>query len=161
MPVLVLAEPYCSTELVESVGDSRLIVKQQVFEGGFQELGACQRKSNTQDKITRLSFSGSKEIGCHFPSVALLKGSDWGWHVVWTSSANQGVFYARLDGEAWVSSLPKKLSRAVAEQVTLKETQGKIIITAKYPANLNLPDENFVSDDEGRNWESLLIKQAP
>lgn len=147
----------CDVEQVQ-LGKKRVWLGQQAVNDGFQELVIKLNVGHGEDKTTRLSFAGSKQAGCHFPSFALIKGGDWGWHVVWTSSANHGVFYARVDGEAWVSSLPKKLSQAVAEQVTLKEMQGKLIITAKYRANLNLPDENFISDDEGRNWDLAPIK---
>ena len=155
---LANAEPLCGAVFAKPTDNTQVTLTQQVFDGGLQELAIIYQLANAKQKTTRLSFAGSKEAGCHFPSFALLKGGDWGWHVVWTSSANQGVFYARVDGEAWVSSLPKKLSQAVAEQVTLKEMQGKLIITAKYPANLNLPDENFISDDEGRYWDLAPIK---
>ena len=153
---LANAEPLCAPVFAKSAVNSQVVLKQQVFDGGLQELAITYQDLNAKQKTTRLSFAGSQEAGCHFPSFALLKGGDWGWHVVWTSSANRGVFYARVDGDAWVSSLPKKLSRAVAEQVVLREIQGNLIITAKYPANLNLPDENFTSDDEGRNWDKVL-----
>ena len=136
----------------------QVVLRQHIFDDGLQELAIIYQEFTTNKKVTRLSFAGSKEASCHFPSFKLIKGGDWGWHVVWTSSANQGVFYARVDGEAWVSSLPRKLSRTVAEKVTLKEIQGNLIITAKYPANLNFPDENFISDDEGRNWDLAPIK---
>ena len=151
----------CEPVFAKPTDNTQVTLTQQVFDGGLQELAIIYQDSNAKRKTTRLSFAGSKEAGCHFPSFNLIKGGDWGWHVVWASSANQGIFYARVDGEAWVSSLPKKLSRAVAEQVTLKEMQGTLIITAKYSANLNLPDENFVSEDEGRNWESALLKSVP
>ena len=155
---LANAEPLCGPVFAKPTDNTEVTLTQQVFDGGLQELAIIYQLANAKQKITRLSFAGSKEAGCHFPSFNLIKGRDWGWHVVWTSSANHGVFYARVDGEAWVSSLPKKLSQAVAEQVTLKEMQGKLIITAKYRANLNLPDENFISDDEGRNWDLAPIK---
>jgi hypothetical protein len=155
---LANAEPLCGPVFTKSADNTQVVLMQQVFDGGVQELAINYQDLNAKKKTSRLSFAGSKEAGCHFPSFALLKGGDWGWHVVWTSSANQGVFYARVDGEAWVSSLPKKLSRAVAEQLAFKEIQGNLIITAKYPANLNLPDESFISDDEGRNWDLAPIK---
>lgn len=155
---LANAEPLCGPVFAKPTDNTEVTLRQQVFDGGLQELAIIYQLANAKQKITRLSFAGSKEAGCHFPSFNLIKGGDWGWHVVWTSSANHGVFYARVDGEAWVSSLPKKLSQAVAEQVTVKEMQGKLIITAKYPANLNLPDGNFISDDEGRNWDLAPIK---
>ena len=150
---LANAERLCGAVLAGPADNPQVTLTQQVFDGGLQELAIIYQDLNANKKVTRLSFAGSKEASCHFPSFNLIKGDDWGWHVVWTSSANRGVFYARVDGEAWVSSLPKKISGQVAEQVTIKEMQEKLIITAKYPANLNLSDENFISDDEGRNWD--------
>ena len=151
---LVWADAQCAS-VSASAGDAQIQVAQSVFDGGLQELAIIHQAAGSNQKITRLSFAGSKETGCHFPAIAVLKGGDWGWHVVWTSSANRGVFYARVDGEAWVSSLPKKLSPDVAELVTLKAVQGKLTITAKYPANLNLAEQQFVSEDEGRSWDSV------
>lgn len=135
--------------------DAPIRVAQMDVGEGLQELAIVYQAANNKEKITRLSFAGSKETGCHFPAIAVLKGGDWGWHVAWTSSANQGVFYARVDGEAWVSSLPKRLSREVAELVAFKELKDKLIITAKYPINLNLPEQQFFSEDEGRSWDSV------
>ena len=153
-----LADSDCDSVFAKSADNAQVVLTQQVFDGGLQELAIIHQDVNAKQKTTRLSFAGSKEAGCHFPSFTLIKGGDWGWHVVWTSSASLGVFYARVDGEAWVSSLPKRLSRAVAQQVTIREIQGELMVSVKYPANLNLPDENFISDDEGRNWGSAPLK---
>lgn len=149
---LAWADTHC-VSVSTSADDAQIQVVQSVFDGGLQELAIIHQAAGSNQKITRLSFAGSKQAGCHFPSFALLKGGEWGWHVVWTSSANQGVFYARVDGEAWVSSLPKKLSRDLAEKVVISQNQGRLIITIQYPSNLNLPEQQFVSEDEGRSWE--------
>ena len=154
MTSLAWADAQCAS-VSASAGDAQIQVAQSVFDGGLQELAMIHQAAASNQKITRLSFAGSKETGCHFPAIAVLKGGDWGWHVVWTSSANRGVFYARVDGEAWVSSLPKKLSREVAELVAFKELKDKLIVTAKYPINLNLPEQQFFSEDEGRSWDSV------
>lgn len=151
---LARADAQC-VSVSANAGDAQIQVAQSVFDGGLQELAIIRQAAGSNQKITRLSFAGSKQAGCHFPAIAVLKGGDWGWHVVWASSGNQGVFYVRVDGETWVSSLPKKLSPDVAELVTLKAGQGKLTITAKYPANLNLAEQQFVSEDEGRNWNSI------
>ena len=151
---LAWADAQCAS-FSASAGDAQIQVAQKVVDGGLQELAMIHSVAGGKEKIIRLSFAGSKETGCHFPAVAVLKGGDWGWHVVWTSSANRGVFYARVDGEAWVSSLPKRLSREVAELVAFKELKDKLIVTAKYPVNLNLPEQQFFSEDEGRSWDSV------
>ena len=156
MPSLALAGSAFAPVFAKSADNTQVVITQQAFDGGLQELAIVHQDANAKQKVTRLSFAGSKGSGCHFPSFALLKGGDWGWHVVWASSANKGVFYARVDGEAWVSSLPKRLSPELAEQVIIGEREGKLIITAKYPTNLNSPSQVFSSEDEGRNWDKAL-----
>lgn len=157
IPKIVFADTLhtCEPTFLMQSDTTKVTILQKAFDGGLQELAIIHQAAGSNEKITRLSFAGSKQAGCHFPTIAVLKGGDWGWHVVWASSANQGVFYARVDGEAWVSSLPKRLGRDVAELVTFKAVQGKLTITAKYPANLNLAEQQFVSEDEGRNWNSV------
>lgn len=156
MPSLAFADSACDPVFAKPIDNTRVVLRQQVFDGGLQELAIVHQEANTKQKVTRLSFAGSKEAGCHFPSFNLIKGGDWGWHVVWTSSANRGVFYARVDGEAWVSSLPKRLSPEVAEQVTIAEREGKLIITVSYAENLKAGMQVFFSEDEGRNWDKAL-----
>ena len=153
---LANAEPLCGAVFAKPTDNTQVTLTQQVFDGGLQELAIIYQLANAKQKISRLSFAGSKEAGCHFPSFNLIKGGDWGWHVVWTSSANRGVFYARVDGEAWVSSLPKRLSPEVAEQVTIAEREGKLIITVSYAENLKAGMQVFFSEDEGRNWDKAL-----
>ena len=154
---ILLADSANACELVyfSEHDGAKVLLTQKVFDGGFQELAIVHQEANAQEKVTRLSFAGSKENGCHFPAFSSLKGGEWGWHVVWTSSANQGVFYARVDGDAWVSSLPKRLSRDLAEKVTISETQGQLIITMRYSSNLDLHEQQFFSEDEGRSWKKL------
>lgn len=150
----VFADAECLSVTAGSSDHTRIVVEQRVFDG-VRELAIVGQDARVKSKINRLSFSGSKEAGCHFPVIAILNGGDWGWHVAWTSSANQGVFYARVDGEAWVSSLPKRLARDVAEQVTFTEINSKLLIIIKYPESLNLPEHRFASDDEGRSWAEV------
>ena len=133
----------------------QVMVWQHRFEDGSFDLAVAQWRHDHVDKITRLSFKGSKQSTCHFPAIAIIKGGDWGWHIAWSSnsSTKAGVYYARLDGDAWVSSLPKKISVQTADTVELNEQAG--ILVLRYTAS-HMHDANVVmvrSDDEGRSWE--------
>ena len=150
-----IAGSRCDDIEIINVEKEKVILSQREVDGGFQELILAKQLRNGNEKIARISFSGSKEISCHFSSIALLKGGDWGWHVAWASTANRGVFYARVDGEAWVSSLPKRLSRESALMVSLTESKGKLTISINYSPEQKQEKENFVSEDEGRSWDKL------
>jgi len=150
-----IAHGQCNDIEIDNAEKEKVILSQREVDGGFQELILAKQLRNGNEKIARVSFFGSKQISCHFSSIALLKGGDWGWHVAWVSTANQGVFYARVDGVAWVSSLPKRLSRESALLVSLTESKGKLTISINYSPEQKQEKENFVSEDEGRNWDKL------
>ena len=152
----------------QAAGD--VVVWQHRFDDGTYDLAIARFvtiEAGQPDHITRLSFKGSKERVCHFPAVAVMPGGDWGWHVAWSSSSRPGVYYARIDGEAWVSSLPKKLVDSVPRFVELGQKDG--LVTLKYLSNdLDTHDggkpafpagagasasSTLVSSDEGRNWD--------
>ncbi len=128
-------------------------VWQQQFEDGVFDLVMAPVINEGSLPVVRLSFGGSKEAKCHFPEVSVLKGGDWGWHVAWASSAKLGVYYARVDGEAWVSSLPKKITPQLAEQVLLSEKSGQLILSYQLLNESTL--QVLISDDEGRNFSVL------
>ena len=128
-------------------------VWQQQFEDSVFDLVMAPVIHDGSPPVIRLSFAGSKEAKCHFPEVSVLKGADWGWHVAWASTAKQAVYYVRVDGDAWVSSLPKKITPELAEQVLLSEKSGQLILSYQLLNQSKL--QVLISDDEGRNFSVL------
>jgi len=148
-----------------------VVVWQHRFDDGTFDLAIARLVGSEPGQpghITRLSFKGSKESVCHFPALAVMPGGDWGWHVAWSSSSRPGIYYARVDGEAWVSSLPKKLGDSVSNFVELGQKDG--LLTLKYlnPNDVDLHDRSklkfpatanasasstLISSDEGRSWD--------
>jgi len=139
----------CGVLYTEEFGQ-KVAIWQQQFEDGVFDLVMAPVINDGSPPVIRLSFAGSKEAKCHFPAVSVLKGGDWGWHVAWASTAKQAVYYVRVDGEAWVSSLPKKITPQLAEQVLLSEKSGQLILSYQLLNQSKL--EVLISDDEGRNF---------
>jgi hypothetical protein len=75
----------------------------------------------------------------------------WGWHMLWSEPV--GLFYARMDGEAWVSSLPKMLTKFAAINPQFKLENQTISITWQQVENGVAANMQAVSSDEGRSWE--------
>lgn len=125
-------------------------VWQKQFEDGVFDLVMAPVRKDESPPVIRLSFGGSKENRCHFPEVSVLKGGDWGWHVAWVSTAKQALYYARVDGEAWVSSLPKKVAAQLAEGVLLSEASDKLSLSYHLLNQATL--QVLISEDEGRNF---------
>lgn len=157
MPLSAIAQDLSASSLcrVKELQSKQGVVRvwQQQFEDGVFDLVMAPVINDGSPPVIRLSFAGSKEAKCHFPEVSVLKGGDWGWHVAWTSTAKQAVYYVRVDGEAWVSSLPKKITPQLAEQVLLSEKSGQLILSYQLLNESRL--QVLISDDEGRNFSVL------
>jgi len=100
------------------------------------------------EDIKRVTFI-STASACHIQPIALERGGDWGWHLVWTEG-DAGVFYARMDGEAWVSSPKKKIAELPASEIELKLTNLTVELHWTDAAGNQASRK---SDDEGRYWD--------
>lgn len=104
--------------------------------------------------IKRVTHGGGEAAGCLYQSVAIAPGGgqdQWGWHLAW--AGNQGVHYARMDGEAWVSSPPKRLSRSGAGTVQLQVSGHELRLRWHEQQGDGTVVYQAVSHDEGRSWE--------
>lgn len=99
-------------------------------------------------EIKRVSFS-AKEDACAYRPLAIERGGDWGWHLVW-SEQNSGVFYARMDGEAWVSSPRKSIAPLPVREVEFKVSGQHLIIRWHDDTSQRF---SRTSQDEGRSWD--------
>lgn len=114
----------------------------------------------------RATYGRWKIDGCPHHGAALVSGGDadrwWGYHMAWFDGGNEdsgkqaALYYARMDGEAWVSSPPKKFGNmknqaghpallAHGEDVWLawrEKTAGKTQVWL------------MQSNDEGKSWNA-------
>ncbi len=148
----------CPFQTIKHSQASKVIVWQHNFDGVFDLAMATETKQGL-GSIVRLSFAGSKEPKCHFPAIAVQKGGDWGWHVAWSSSAKQSLMVVRVDEEAWVSSLPKKLVSQTADAIEFSEKHGLLRLTYHLSSDDPSIKHAMVSDDEGRNWAAVDLNQ--
>jgi hypothetical protein len=133
-----------------------------VFEGGVRDHAIARFNTHTvsADAIKRASFGNWQIDACPHHGPALAQGGNWGWHMAWFDGGTRnrekmpGLFYARMDGEAWVSSPAKRIGDGSkqaghpalisrGEQVWLAwremEVEGSRIYLMR-------------SDDGGRSW---------
>jgi len=90
-----------------------------VFEGSERDHMIAEiPAANKVPDPKRATFGRWKIDGCPHHGAALIAGGEgthwWGYHMAWFDGGNDDagkdatLFYARMDGEAWVSSPPKK-----------------------------------------------------
>jgi len=90
-----------------------------VFEGSERDHMMAEIPANNQQAIPkRATFGCWKVDGCPHHGASLASGGEgadwWGYHMAWFDGGNDDagakatLYYARMDGEAWVSSPAKK-----------------------------------------------------
>ena len=137
-------EGCAAAEVTDSHGQ-KITFWQHKFEDGARDLVIAQSPSD----LKRVTFSHAQSC---YQTLAIAEGQNgkerWGWHLAWADA--QKLYYARMDGEAWVSSVPKKIA---AENVhELRFNQDKNVLTLSWQA---AGGEYYMqSDDEGRSWQA-------
>jgi hypothetical protein len=114
-----------------------------------------------QAEVRRVTFGrGNATTTCFFQPLAFVQGGEgdayWGWHMLWQEGAAnshaQGLFYARMDGKAWVSSNPKRLTKFMPINPQFKLDNHNISVTWQQVENNIKSNMQAVSSDEGRSW---------
>jgi hypothetical protein len=158
-PATLMADDFpidtlCPIKTVEQPQKGKIFVWQKNFDAVY-DLAMVSETPSGLSPIIRLSFGGSKEPLCHFSSVAVYKGSSWGWHVAWGSTFKPSLMVVRVDGDAWVSSLPKRLESQTADAISFSEIDGLLTLTYHLSSDFPSLIRYMVSSDEGRNWDSV------
>lgn len=122
------------------------------FDKDARDLAILVHNVNLPAEIKRVTFNrGLYTPSCYFKPLAFVQGGDWGWHMLW--SEPQGIYYARMDGEAWVSSNPKRLTKLVPINPQFKLEKDNIIVIWQQIENGVTVNLQAVSSDEGRSWD--------
>ncbi len=137
------------------------IFKQHSFADKKQDLVIVELKPNAPTDIRQVTFGhGTGVTGCYFQPLAFKQGGGadkyWGWHLFWSEPA--GLFYARMDGEAWVSSLPKRFTKLAPMDAQFKLDGQNIVITWQQLENGIKSTMQAASSDEGRSWDETEVK---
>lgn len=158
LPLSVLAEVAgnmnCPLAEVVSANGLRIEFGQHRFPDESSDLALRVHTEDGMD-IKRVTYGGAKTAGCHYKSVVLVPGGSedqWGWHLAWAS--DQGLFYARMDGQAWVSSPPKRLSKASTSGVELIANGQELRLKWNEQHGDWAEVYQAMSFDEGRSWEA-------
>ena len=123
---------------------------------------------NLPAQIKRVTFGrGQAEPACYFKPLAFAQGGEaenfWGWHLLWAEPPilqTGGLFYARMDGEAWVSSNPKRFTKLAPINPKFKLEKDTVTITWQQVENGLAVSMQAISSDEGRSWDIKPSKQV-
>jgi hypothetical protein len=157
----------CRIALTNKPDGTVVAMWRHVFAGGERDHAIAELTTNTAPVIVRASFGHWQIDGCPHHGAALAYGAGFGYHMAYFDGAgdNPSLKYARMDGEAWVSSPPKKfgnmknnaghpsiLSIGDAVWLVWKEQMDVSTNTTKGTAVYAMK-----SNDGGKSWEDAKL----
>jgi len=152
--------PELSCPVAKAAGSDGLPVYffHHLFTGGVQDLAIAKSQSDAEADIKRVTFGGDRSDSCRYKYLAIARGGDWGWHLLWVAEGDRVLRYARMDGEAWVTSPVKKIAvqaRTAGQPYVF--TSGIQVWVAWVEASDASRIYAVHSDDEGRNWQDAEL----
>ena len=138
-----------------------------VFESSERDHMIAEIPRNISQKpvIKRATYGRWKIDGCPHHGAALANGGEgkdwWGYHMAWFDGGNDdagskaSLFYARMDGEAWVSSPAKKFGnqKKHAGHPTLLSMGDKVWLVWRETEAKHHTIMGMYSDDAGKSWQ--------
>lgn len=158
MQVLNSALP-CSMAKAEDSEHHPVYFFQHKFPDGSQDLAIAKSLAGKVADIKRVTFGGVNSTECLYKYLAIARGGDWGWHLLWLAENSTTLRYARMDGEAWVTSPTKKLtlqSHPASQPIILTWGQQVWVVWIEVALNTNNIYAVY-SGDEGRNWQDAKM----
>lgn len=139
-----------------------VVLWRHVFEGSQRDhMMAEIPKVGETPKLVRATFGHWKLDGCPHHGGALVIGGEgvdwWGYHMVYFDGKDKkpGLYYSRMDGEAWVTSPAKQFgNNAKQARHPALLSLGSQVWLAWLETNANNTKEvmGVVSSDGGKTW---------
>lgn len=146
--------------LANEKGDA-VMMWRHLFDGGVRDHAMAKIGVNEKStKIHRASFGQWKINACPHHGPALAKGGDWGYHMAWFDGGDKaGLFYARMDGDSWVSSPAKRFGDANSQagHPALISNGEQVWLAWKEMTDTASQVKLVKSDDSGRSWDSPVV----
>jgi hypothetical protein len=146
--------------LANEQGDA-VMMWRHLFEGGVRDHAMAKVIANeTTPKVYRASFGNWKIDACPHHGPAIAKGGDWGYHMAGFDGGDKaGLFYARMDGEAWVSSTAKRFGDANSQagHPALISDGEQVWLAWKEMTDTTGQVKLVKSNDGGRSWDAPVV----
>jgi hypothetical protein len=155
----------CRIAIMANEQGDAVMMWRHLFDGGVRDHAMAKVGANaTNPTIHRASFGNWKIDACPHHGPALAKGGDWGYHMAWFDGGDKaGLFYARMDGEAWVSSPAKRFGdvNSQAGHPALISDGEQVWLAWKEMTDTISLVKLVKSNDGGRSWDPpIVIKQT-
>lgn len=161
----------CRIALTNKPDGTVVAMWRHVFEGGERDhmVAEIPAQASQAPVLKRATFGLWKIDDCPHHGAALAHGGEgkdwWGYHMAWFDGGNDesgkdaSLFYARMDGEAWVSSPPKKFGnhKNQAGHPALLSMGDKVWLVWRESEAKHNSIFGMFSDDGGRSWGDAKV----
>jgi hypothetical protein len=115
--------------------------------------------------LTRASYGRWQVDGCPHHGAAIATGGEgkdwWGYHMAYFDGNDKkpGLYYSRVDGEAWAISPPKKFGNHAkqAAHPALMSLGEKLWLVWREMDAVQSQIMGMTSDDGGRSWSDVKV----
>lgn len=133
-----------------------------VFDGNERDhmIAEIPAKSGQEPILKRATYGHWKIDGCPHQGGALAVGGEgkdwWGYHMVYFdgNDTKPGLYYSRMDGVAWASSVPKKFgsNKNQAARPAIASVGDKVWLVWREMEGKTNAILGMYSDDGGKSW---------
>lgn len=147
----------CRIGLATEPGGTAVIFWRHVFDGSIRDHAVARiGPRDVLKEPVRVSYGNWKIDACPHHGPAIARGGDWGWHLAWYDGNEKkpGLYVARLDGEAWVTSPARRFGNpdAQAGHPALFAMGEQVFLAWKEMTDSSAVIMAMVSEDGGRSW---------
>lgn len=149
----------CRIAMTTDATGNAVAMWRHLFDGGARDHAIAKFSDAPVTEVKRASFGGWKIDACPHHGPAIARGDDWGWHMAWFDGGEKaGMFYARMDGEAWVSSPAKRFGNVdqQAGHPALMSQGEQVWLVWKELTDSASIIRMATSGDGGRNWSEAV-----
>lgn len=155
----------CRIALTNKADGTVVAMWRHVFAGSERDHAMAEIVPNATPTIVRASFGHWKIDGCPHHGAALASGGEgkdwWGYHMAYFdgNDAKPGLYYTRMDGVAWASSVPKKFgdNKNQAGHPALLSGGERVWLVWRETKEGKSSILGMQSDDEGKSWEDVKM----
>jgi len=148
----------CRIALTNKPDGTVVAMWRHVFAGSERDHAIAEINSNKPPVIVRASFGHWKIDGCPHHGAALAYGEGFGYHMAYFDGAGDkpSLMVSRMDGEAWVSSPPKKfgnMKNSAGHPALLSLGEKVWLVWKETNAAKETEIYQMKSDDGGKSWD--------
>lgn len=151
----------CALAMASQADGTVALLWQHVFDNAERDQAMTEIRATGKPMVVRASYGHWKMAGCSSYGAAIAVGAGFGYHLAYYDGAGDkpGLRIARMDGEAWVTSPPRRFGDAQrnANFPALMSAGEQVWLAWQEHDSHGADIVAMTSDDGGRTWGNPVV----